>query len=510
MSPRQGLLRSVVTVAVLGAIAYLIGGLIAVGVAMGAQAVLRSGRATPALILAGAASLMLVAAGATIGEATLDASEIGTNYAVARPVAASAGLYAAVLLLSAVTELSLAPEHRRLSTRSAPARMKWRVGPESTDHGRRQRRALWFLAAGSGVAVGVVSGWWGPRPLPVWVEDLVLNVNTGIGYARTGDLDVHTTGLHAPAAPLMAALGPGGVELQRSVALGIMVMVLVFFGFRLGGLRLAGAVALVAPFVPLVWTQQLPTALASLGIAVAMVLVVYPDHRLRGGQVVAAGASIALAVLAVPWALVAGVAVRPRQGARYLLLYGAVIAVLVAPWALWVNDHFADAGLSSDTARHLAAASAPSATGGSAVGTRAPSPLPEPGAEDAAAAAAWDEIRFGAHFQPQVMGARALRTWDLWSPGGVVAARDALGQPNPGGRWIAGVSALGAIGSALGVIVARRRNLGLLAASPLVLTVVALVTYGDRGIAAMASPGLLMLLALAVESGTGRLVPRQR
>lgn len=493
----RALLRDAVPVGVLAAFGYLVAGLLGVGVAMAAQAALRSARARPWHVLAAAACLLALAGVATVVEAPHAEADIGTNFAVARPLASRSGLLAGVLLAATLVEA--------LPAQRAPAPVR---------SGRRRRRRRWrralpvvptLIAVGLGAAMSATLG---PEPLSPVAEEIATNVESGAGYGRGASPE--PSALTAPLGPIVGGLGPGAPAVQLAVVVGLASGATVGAARRLTPKSpwVQGAAGVIVAVSPWMWGQQLPTALATLAIAVALGLT--STGRIGNGRAAGAGAMLGLATLAVPWAAASLAVIRPRGRRSALVVFLIATAAVVLPWLLWVNRHFDTWQPTTDGGRQIAAASAPAATGGSAIGTQVLSTPPPPGTEQAALDAAWDSVRTGPHFQPQVIGARMARSWDLWSPPQIVDDRSRLAQPNPGGSaaiiatWvITGLAVAGLAGR-------DPSDLEAVARLPVLLTLLTGVTYANRGAVALAAPVVAILAAVGARSGAAWLRERFR
>jgi hypothetical protein len=192
-------------------------------------------------------------------------------------------------------------------------------------------------------------------------------------------------------------------------------------------------------------------------------------------------------------------------------------AVLVAPWLArnWiVFDR--PAAISTNEGGLLAGANCGRAYHGPFIGTWAcfPRPRPEWGLNEAVISGhlrsrALDYASGHAGRVPAVMGVRLLRTWELWDPGDVAEFEAQIADRNvPASRWAQRLFWVVALLAVAGAVVLRRRGspLRLLAALPLLVSLVSVLSYGSTRFRAAAEVSLVILAAVALEAGGNRLL----
>jgi hypothetical protein len=469
------------------AVAFLVGGLFGAAVMV---IVLRADRSSPggatALAALGAAVLLALAGVFTVLGGLPLASELTPAFASDRGLAAAAALAAAVCALFSVVALARAEREAR----PAPAvPMDW-----------QSLTAIGAVVAG-GVALGalalgvrVASA---PEALRPDFAELVTNLRLGNGYARGVAPALDATALHPPLAPFVAAIFPGIVDHVHVVVSALVVLVTAGLGGRLGGIRGAIGAGLMAALLPSMWGQQLPEALAALGVASAL-LFAWPE-KASVPSAALAGACLGLAALARPEAIVAApivvvwMALRTRWNASPVIACAVAAVALMGPWLLWTQDQFGVLQPSTSLGATLAGANAESTTRGARIGELAPLPPPPPGTDegflDGTRRRAAIE-RFWTGRMPVVIAARVGRAWDLWWPASVHDARTARGLTTPGGSPGVVLEA----GTSLVLMAwlwARRRDWRRLFpfyAMPAAFTLVSAATFGSRDVRSWTAP----------------------
>jgi 4-amino-4-deoxy-L-arabinose transferase-like glycosyltransferase len=222
-----------------------------------------------------------------------------------------------------------------------------------------------------------------------------------------------------------------------------------------------------------------------------------------------------LLLLALPAAWLAGTARRARL--RLLGVAVAACAVLVVPWLArnWiVFDR--PAAISTNEGGLLAGANCDRAYHGPFIGTWAcfPRPRPEWGLNEAVISGhlrsrALDYVSGHAGRVPAVAGVRLLRTWELWNPGDAVEFEAQIADRNVRlSRWAQRMFWVAAMLAIAGAVVLRRRGarLRLLLALPLLVSLVSVLSYGSTRFRAAAAVTIVVLAAVALEAGGGRVL----
>ncbi len=297
-------------------------------------------RADPGRALA-LAAFTLFAAAATA--TALEVGPVSIRYARDRELAASLAAVGGValgcaLLSCAVRERASAPPAGRAGPATAPP-----AGPSQAagSTGRLGPAGLSGLAVVAGmVALGSAAMSWitAADVVPGACAEIVDNVADGTGYAAGDGARAYPSAACSPAGPFVAAFWPLGARFGLAVAAAGTGAAAVVLARRLGGRRSVGAtVALTLGLAPW-WAQDLPSALAALGLTTAVVLARPPDLDPR--RAAAAGAAAALAALARPEVLVVIPLVVATAAARQRA-HGALLAATalasVLPWALWAH-----------------------------------------------------------------------------------------------------------------------------------------------------------------------------
>ena len=322
-------------------------------------------------------------------------------------------------------------------------------------------------------------------------------------------------------------------------------------GRRVAGPRLGlTAAALAAVYPGLV---VLDGSLRSESLYVLLVLSLLAAYGLAErptrGRAAMLGVVIALAALTRAEALLLIVLLglpaiwlgRARGGRlRLALALCTGCAVLVVPWLArnWA-EFDRPAGISTNEGGLLAGANCPRAYYGDAIGTwacfpklvvplaactRRYYPLVGRSACISLPRAARDRneaivsgrlraraLRYAGHHAgrvPAVAGVRLLRTWDLWEPSRSAAFESVLNDRNEElDRWAQRSLYVLALLALAGAIVLRRREraLRLLLALPVLVSVVAMATYGSSRFRAAAEVSVVILAAAALEAGARRI-----
>lgn len=325
------------------AVGALVGG--PIGAVAAAVAVAATFRRPTGLVAGGAAVALVVAALATVLEVPVDSDALRSSYALDRPVAAGAGMVAALFALVSVVTLAL----RERAPRAA--------SDEPLDHAPEEAAAPSLRARLAGVerhapllavvtATGVALILLAPSP-PAATLDVADSVRLGLGWGSVGESGVTVDGTEPPLPVIVAAVAPGGPELWTGAAgAGAAALVAAVISRRREGRAALVGAALVGVGLVL-GRADLAAALAALSLA-ATVSLGDPLGR-TSARAVGAGVAFGAAVLCVPVlglalpVLVALLVVDPatRQvtaGHASLALVGAV--VVIAPWQRWVVERF--------------------------------------------------------------------------------------------------------------------------------------------------------------------------
>jgi 4-amino-4-deoxy-L-arabinose transferase-like glycosyltransferase len=301
-------------------------------------------------------------------------------------------------------------------------------------------------------------------------------------------------------------------------------------GRRVAGARVGlVAAALAAIYLDLVLldgslrSESLYVLLAGLALLGAYRLVERPTllrAALMGAPIGAAALTrseglLLLVLLVLP--AVSLVRAPRRDRVRLLAVALAACAVLVLPWLArnWiVFDR--PAAISTNEGGLLSGANCDRAYHGPFIGTWAcfPRPRREWGQNEAVISGhlrsrALDYASDHAGRVPAVAGVRLLRTWELWDPSDVVEFEAQLADRNvPASRWAQRFFYVVALLALAGAVVLRRRGapLRLLAALPLLVSLVSVLSYGSTRFRAAAEVSLVLLAAVALEAGGSRLL----
>jgi hypothetical protein len=327
----------------LAAVGFLIGGW--VGLAAAAAGVASTFRRPATLVAAAAPTALVVAALATVIEVPVDGDALRSSFADDRPVAATAGLVAALFALTAVVTLGVRDRVARPAAADVVAPAPVRPDRAAVFARLRPLAPVAGLVLVGAVALALLA----PDP-PAATEDVAANVRLGRGWGTTADDGaVVVDGTEPPLAVVVAAVAPGGAGAWTALAgAGAMAAVAVFVRRRSTAAVVPLAAAGLVAVGLLVVRADLAAALAA-ALTGAALLLGDPEGRTPTSALLA-GAAYGGAVLAVPVLglalplVVAALAVEPRTRAVTVLhglagLVGAV--VVVAPWQRWLVDRFA-------------------------------------------------------------------------------------------------------------------------------------------------------------------------
>jgi hypothetical protein len=503
-SVRTGLGRTGRTVILV--LGFLLGGLVGLAVA---TAALVAVEVEPDHVVArGAAASLALAAIATVLE-TWPADDFDLRFSTERPIAGGLAKASAILLVTAVAV--------RARLERAPEPM---IGPRLGD--RRAQASVVRTHAAS--AVGVAAFAAGAVTIRVMASPAALPA----GYARAvaGLRAGHwvPTALHPPLATIVAALGPLSPRWSTILATLLTAGVVTTVGWRLGGRRVGVLCGVLAAVLPSVWGQQLPEALAALGVAGGIAWA-WPE-RVSMRRAVLAGLALGAAALARPEALLAIPVVAAwlvlapgdrRVAARWGNQGVAAVVVVAAlaaygPWAVWMHHHFDTWLPTTSLGPTLAGATTPRTQHPGLFGAFDPEGVTGAGAADALSHPGEigrdHAFRTLAHDNleqrqiPALVVARVLRGWGL-RPVDQRYAREHRGLPAPGGM-------AGAVGEmavsvlAIGALVAERRRwrelfpmfalLGL-------FTLESALLFGDVGLRGWVAPSIVLAAALGIQRG---------
>lgn len=301
-------------------------------------------------------------------------------------------------------------------------------------------------------------------------------------------------------------------------------------GRRVAGARtglVAAAVAAVYPDLVIldgsVRSESLYVLLVALALLAAYRLVdrPAPTRAAALGAVIGAAALtrseglLLLVLLAVPAAWLAAAPRRDRL--RLLLVVAAGCALLVVPWLArnWVAFD-RPAAISTNEGGLLAGANCDRAYHGPFIGAWAcfPEPRRPWGVNEAVISGhfrsrALDYASDHAGRLPAVAGVRLLRTWELWHPFRTVEFEAVLADRNVAlSRWAQWAFWAAALVAIAGAAMLRRRGapLRLLLALPLLVSVVSVLSYGSTRFRAAGEVAVVVLAAVALESGGSRVL----
>lgn len=324
-------------------VGYLLGGLL--GAAAVAVGVVSTYRRSAGAVAAGAAAMLVVAALATVIETPINANALRSRFATDRPVAAAAGLIAALFALTSVVT-------QAARERSAPVRHPTPARNPASDTPVASRvgdvvRARAAVALGLGVAAlaGVVLLLVAPGP-PEATQAVARSVRGGVGWGLLVEGTVQVDGTQPPVPVIVSAVAPGGPRVWTALAGAAAVAVVAAFVSRHRGRALtlaaagATAVGLVAARADLAGTW-------GAALIAGALLLGDPDGR-TAARAAAAGALVGGACLCLPVlvvllpVVVVAVAFSPGRPVRvaHAAAAAASLVVTFAPWQRWVRDRF--------------------------------------------------------------------------------------------------------------------------------------------------------------------------
>ena len=431
--------------------------------------------------------LLVLAAVATTVEAGSVA--LGVAFVDQRPVAAAAARAAGILALVA---LVTSARTERAGATTAPPRPE--LLRRTWDRSQLAVVLPYGLVAAGALVVRMVAA---TSPLPPGYGPVVASLRAGNGFF---------TGLHPPLAAVVAAFTPGTARAALVVVSALTVVAVMRLAHRLTGRRPALVAGLVAAVLPSFWGQQLPEALAALAVTTAFAVLWPPALDARRAAL--GGLALAAAALARPEAVLAvpvAVAWMAANGGRALLRHAstavAVAVVAFAPWQLTLHRAFDTWLPATSLGPTLLGATEGEVLSGRAMGSFRPTSFSRPGGDEGARqrrAMARALRRSADPRLPLVVTARVLRGWDLWP--GQAAERARRGLPFPGSALGVVVEAGAAALTVWGLVRLRPRWRLLLPvfALPVLFTLLSAVTFGDRGLRYLASPGVAVLSGLAL------------
>lgn len=295
-----------------------------------------------------AIGLGIVMAVSTVTEGSL--SGAGASFATDRPVAALAGQLAGILVVL-IVGVALVDDDTELSSDTGRGTAS---PPGDSGRSPSPARALLDLlsdriAVVTGllvVAGGIVRTVADPEAMAPLYREVAANIERGAVYGLGSGVTVTESAVVAPAAPILAALGPFGAGFVLGGAGLVAAVLLVVAARRIAGARLAPVAGLAAAAATIVlpswWGASLPAALVVVGVLGGWVLA--DPERVDGRRAVGAGLALALAALARPEALVAipavvvALVIARRRPAAWIVAGTALLAY--SPWYLWVVRNF--------------------------------------------------------------------------------------------------------------------------------------------------------------------------
>ena len=228
--------------------------------------------------------LVLSALGSVLG-AWPGADSLRQSFADDRAWGAAAGLGAGVALLVAVARAA------RADRAAAPAVSP--SGPASAPV--TARLGPWIPVAGIVLGAGAVSLALAPDALTASGRSAAAALRAGSGLGRAPSEH------HPPLALAVAVAFPQSLALVQAVVAGATAAATIVLGTRLAGRRTGLLAGTLAVALPLVWSQRLPSALATV-LVVSALLLAWPD-RLTVARAGSAGLLLVGAALARPGAL---------------------------------------------------------------------------------------------------------------------------------------------------------------------------------------------------------------
>lgn len=368
-----------------------------------------------------------------------------------------------------------------------------------------------------------------------WYHRAAALLADGRGYLNPFELlgPHHTllpTAMHPPLWPFLLALftklGVNSYAHQQLVnaCVGVLVVVVVgLLGRRVAGDRVglvAACLAAVYPLLVIADGSMMSESLYGLLIALALLLAYRLIDQPAMGTAALLGAAIGLAALTRTEALLLlPLLLLPlvrRLGVGQVAVACAALVLVVAPWTVrnWiVFDQ--PVLISTNDSTVLAGANCPAAYSGNDIGRWIFFCLPRRERVNEAQEATLLR-RDGIHYArdhsgrlPAVLGARFLRTWDLFQPFRLMTFK---APPQPYGAlqkaaivafWLVALLAIA------GLVLLRRRGRALLPLiAPLAMvTLASLIGYGDTRLRHAAEIPLIVLAAVALERGASRYRP---
>lgn len=457
-----------------------------------------------AVVAASAVALMAIAAVASVFEGE---RQITASYATDRGLAASSARLAAVQVAVMIAQGVLTGRRARPKAAAATRGM--------SDNATAAPETM-ALATGLVLLVGAaVRATVEPTALGPLAREVADNVDRGAGFGRGVGSAVGQTALLTPAAAMLGALAPFGAH-AALVMCGVSATIgVALLGRRWGGPTTGLVAAVLTAVLPSWWGQQLPEALATVGVTFALVLLSERTPGVR--EAVGAGLLVALGALSRPEVLLVMpllvVWLLSEQRRRQAATVGIVCLALVMPWQLWVLRTFDTYAPTTSLALMVEAASAPEVRSGVDIGGLAPRSFPaaDAQAERAAQRAALDVVgdRGLRVIDPRVLVARVLRTFDLWAPTGGRHERERRSLPYPGGTVGGYLEALAMLAAGATWWRAKRGRGALdpLVALPVLAVGVAALSFGDRANRVVALPATTVLVALGLVAAAGRIWP---
>lgn len=324
-------------------VGYLLGGLL--GAAAVAVGVASTYRRSAGIVAGGAAAMLVVAALATVIEAPVDADALRSRFATDRPVAAAAGLIAALFALTSVVTQAArersGPVRRPVQARGAGSGTprKARMGDAVRT---RPAMALGLsLAALAGVVLLLVA----PGP-PEATRAVAQSVRSGVGWGPLVRGTVQVDGTQPPVPVIVSAVAPGGPRVWTALAGAAAVALVATFVSRHRG-RASTLVAAGATAVGLVAGRADLAGTSGAALVAGALLLGDPEGR-TAARAAAAGALMGGACLCLPVlvvllpVVVVAVAFSPGRPVRvaHAVAAAAALVVTFAPWARWVRDRF--------------------------------------------------------------------------------------------------------------------------------------------------------------------------
>lgn len=421
-----------------------------------------------------------------------------------------------------------------------------------------ERRFWWFVGGALVVAVAVRVAYVAATTVPsepgflvsfdpIYYHGQALAVADGEGFIAPYRTDGAPSADHPPLLVVVLAVvswlgldGWGAHRVVTALVGAAVVPLLAILGRRLAGARAGVVAAVLGAVVPALWGNDgllMPEPLYAVAVVGALVLA----HQMWDGDapvsrwVGAAGLGVVIAlaglargegllllgVTVVPLALWAPSLAGWRQRVAVVGLAGVACAAVLAPWLAYNAGRFEEPVLLSSSADSaFAGANCPLVYSGPQTGSWTTDCFP-PGVsnQELEESVFSRELRasarahIGDHLadQPRVMAARVGRLWGVYRPADGVALDELQNRPRYVG-WgsLASVAVLVPLAVVGGVRLRRAgRPVVLLAAMPVMVTVVAAVFYGNPRFRVPADLALVILAAVALASWRGREAPDQ-